>query len=127
MAEEKKVLVVTPREEVPAHEPILFDSLRELAAGRLALEECSWVDALLKDLSREYEAVVLDAGLLTDFELEIISKLKRELAVPLLLHSTEDRPHIMKAAAEAGSVRHLKKPYGVRRIIEVLLEILHPV
>ena len=68
--------------------------------------------------------ILLDCGRLGDYEFDVIRKLRDELGLPMLLHSTEDRAPVLKSVMAEGVREVFRKPFGVAKLVERIVETL---
>lgn len=121
-----RVLLIESREDHHSSGPGFHEILDELAAGSFELDPHTWTDGLMKTFPPGYRAVLMDCGRLGEYEFDVVRKVHAELGVPILLHSTEDRPPVIKAVREQGVAEFLRKPFGMGNLVGKLTEILAP-
>jgi len=132
MSEEKKparppgVLLMKSREDCHSDGPGFHEILDELAAGAFELDPHTWTDGLMKTFPPGYRAALLDCGRLGEYEFDVIRKVHTDMGIPILLHSTEDRPPVINAAREQGVTEFLRKPFGMGNLVGKITEILVP-
>ena len=90
-----RVLLIESREDCLSSDPGFHDILDELAAGSFEVDAHTWTDGLMKTFPPDYQAALMDCGRLGGYEFDVIRKIHAELKIPILLHSTEDRPPVI--------------------------------
>ena len=132
MSEEKEparlpmVLLIESREDCHSDGPGFHEILDELAAGSFEVDPHTWTDGLMKTFLPDYRAALMDCGRLGEYEFDVIRKIHAEMGIPILLHSTEDRPPVINAAREQGVTEFLRKPFGMGNLVGKITEILVP-
>lgn len=130
MGEDKKpaslprVLLIESREDCHSSDVGFHEILDELAAGAFVADPHTWTDGLMKTFPRDYQAVLLDCGRLGEYEFDVIRKLHADMGIPLLLHSTEDRPAVINEVRTQGVTEFLRKPFGMGNLVGKIAEIL---
>ena len=132
MGEEKKpaslprVLLIESREDRHSSGSGFHEILNELAPGSFEVDPHTWTDGLMKTFPPDYQAALMDCGRLGEYEFDVIRKIHAEMRIPILLHSTEDRPPVINEIRKQGVTEFLRKPFGMGNLVEKLMEILVP-
>ena len=117
-----KILVIESLEDLHANGSGFHDMLRELAAGRFEVDPKTWTDGLMKTFPPDYRAVLMDCGRVRDYECDVVRKIRGELGVPILFHSTEDRTPVLEVLRTEGVTEIFRKPCGIGTLVERIVE-----
>jgi DNA-binding NarL/FixJ family response regulator len=110
---------------------LLRESMRDLLAGRFPA--CRIVEAedgqMAVSLATELRPliVIMDINLPGTNGLDAARAIRQILpSSAVVIHSMEDSPAIRERAAAAGAVAYVSKGQGIRRLIEIIEEIMGP-
>jgi DNA-binding response OmpR family regulator len=121
-----RILLIESQEDCHSSGPGFHEILAELADGSFELDPYTWTDGLMKTFPSDYQAALMDCGRLGGYEFDVIRKIHGEMGIPILLHSTEDRPPVINEVKKQGATEFLRKPFGMGNLVGRITAILAP-